>query len=264
MRVCSTYRLLIICFLLSVASVVCAIPYQVGDYRIDVTVRNSAMNLIPGVKIRFYRDDQSSFIAEARATGYQSVSKRIRIKPNQFIYKTEVVLPDLGRKLLVVDHNRRVLTAAYLRTDQFGFPGDHYGLTAYIPVEMWSPAPDRVDVLDSFWGIPLKKSCEVEEIEGFYRVSLSITRKALKWSGSEIYVIFRTQSPASPKIVKGHLKQLDRLSAISDRPLGSEEALTSYIYNNFSKEASAVGDTLPAVYEKYQAARVRFSQLHRD
>ena len=258
------YRVLIIVVLTFVASGVFAIPYQVGDYKLDVTVRNSAMNLIPDSKVSFYRYDQSSFIAESRATGYKSVKKRIEIKPNQFVYKTEVVLPDLERQLYIIDHNHQVLAAAYLRTEQFGFPGDHYGLTAYIPVEMWTPAVERVEVFDSFWGSPLKQACLLEEIEGFHKVSLSIKRKALKWSGSKIYVIFRTNEPVNPQIVGRYLKKLDRLSATADRPLGSEEALTSYIYNNYGEQASGIEGQLPAVYEKYQAARERFSQLHRE
>jgi hypothetical protein len=248
------YRVLIIVVLTFVASGVFAIPYQVGDYKLDVTVRNSAMNLIPDSKVSFYRYDQSSFIAEARATGYKTMTKRIEIKPNQFVYKSEVVLPDLERKLYIVDHNHKVLASAYLRTEQFGFPGDHYGLTAHIPVEMWNPAPERVEVFDSFWGSPLKQTCKIEEIEGFYKVSLSIKRKA----------VFRTVALPSPQIVGRYLKQLDRLSANADRPLGSEEALTSYIYNNYGEQASGIEGQLPAVYEKYQAARERFSQLHRE
>jgi hypothetical protein len=255
---------LIIVILTFVASGVFAIPYQVGDYKLDVTVRNSAMNLIPDSKVSFYRYDQSSFIAEARATGYRSVSKRIEIKPNQFIYKTEVVLPDLERKLYIIDHNRKVLAAAYLRTDQFGFPGNEYGLTAYIPVEMWDADAKSVEVFDSFWGAPLKKTCLFEQIEGFHKVSLSITRKALKWSGSKIYVVFRTKDlPAAPAVA-GYLKQLEQLSANTDCPPGSEEALTSYIYENFANDAAALDTELPAVYQRYHAARARFSELHRE
>lgn len=258
------YRVLIIVVLTFVASGVFAIPYQVGDYKLDVTVRNSAMNLIPDSKVSFYRYDQSSFIAEARATGYKSVTKRIEIKPNQFVYKTEFVLPDLERKLYIIDHNHKILAAAYLRTEQFGFPGNEYGLTAYIPVEMWDAAQERVEVFDSFWGAPLKKTCLFEQIEGFHKVSLSITRKALKWSGSKIYVIFRTRDLPTPKAVARHLRQLDRLSTNPDCPPGSEEALTAYIYENFAADAAALEEPLPAVYERYHSARARFSELHRE
>ncbi|MBU1107874.1 MAG: hypothetical protein KKB51_14470 [Candidatus Riflebacteria bacterium] len=258
------YRVFIVALLLFVASSAFALPYQVGDYRFDVTVRNSAMNLVPSFKVSFYRYDQSSYVAEARGIGYKSVRKRIDIKPNQFIYKTEVVLPDLDRQLYVIDHNDGVLSAAYIRTDQFGFPGDHYGLTAYIPIEMWEPGEQQVEVFDSFWGAPLKKSCAIEAIEGYYKVSLSITRKALKWSGSKIYVVFRTSAPANPRIARRHLKRLNQLSADASRPAGSEEALTAYIYNNFSEQTADFSDPLSAVYAKYQAARQRFSQLHRE
>ncbi len=264
MRVYKLYRVLIIAFLTFIASGVSAIPYQVGDYRIDVTVRNSAMNLIPDVKVSFWRLDQASILIEARATGYKAVEKRIDIKPNQYIYKFEMMLPDLERKLYVIDHNQKILAAAYLRTDQFGFPGNEYGITAYIPIEMWEPDAKRVEVFDSFWGSPLKKTCVFEQVEGFHKVSLSITRKALKWSGSNIYVIFRTKDLPAPNAVARHLRQLDRLSANPDCPPGSEEALTAYIYENYAADAAALEVELPAVYERYQSVRTRFSELHRE
>lgn len=243
-----------------------AIPYQAGKYKVDVAVRNSAMNLIPGIKVGCYQYDAKRLVVEVSASGYKYAKRIINIQENQTFYKCDFVLADLERKIFIVDHNDKVISSAYIREDQFGFPGDHYGITAYIPIVQWPSATmEKVDVFDSFWGVPLKKSCEISQIEEFYCVKLSITRKALKWSGSNLYVVFRTSQPSQQPALNRHLLQLKHLSTEEIIPPGAEESLAEYIAENYtSEEIENAGVAVPASLKWYLLAKKRFNELHRD
>ncbi len=243
-----------------------AFPYQLGDYKVDVTVRNSAMNLIAGIKVALYRYDKATILVEAAAAGYKTLTYKMAIRENQFYYKTDLVLADLDRRVHVVDHNDRPIAAAYVRLEQYGFPSDHYGITAFIPVQMWPAAlSERVEVFDSFWGVPLKKTCEITQVDEFYCVRLSLTRKSLKWSGSDLYVSFKTTAPAQTPALAARLATLDKISATSDYPAGCEEALCEYLCKNFSADDLAASHRqLPAGLAKLMQARARFSEVHRE
>ncbi len=243
-----------------------AFPYQLGDYRVDVTVRNHAMNLISGIKVALYRYDKATILVEAAANGYKTLKYKLPIRENQFIYKIDLQLADVERRLHVVDHNDRVIASAYIRKEQYGFPSDHYGITAYIPVQVWpSAVAARVDVFDSFWGAPLKKSCEITTVEEFYCVKMTITRKALKWSGSDLYVTFRTTAPAQPQAVEARLATLDKIMTGESYPAGCEEALSEYLSDNFAAdELSLSRNELPSSLAKLMQTRARFAEVHNE
>lgn len=243
-----------------------AFPYEMGEYKVDVTVRNSAMNLIPGIKVALYRFDKATILIEAVAAGYQRQTYKMAIRENQFYYKHDMVLPDPEREIVIVDHNDKVISSAYIRKDQYGFPGDHYGVTAYIPVQMWpDPVAARVDVFDSFWGVPLKKSCEITQVEEFYCVKMSITRKALKWGGSRLAVVFRTSKPASPAAVSSKLARLETILAGNDYPAGAEEAMACYLSENYSlEELTSMGCELPGTLRRLVDTRTRFAEVHHE
>ena len=252
--------------LVMAATAVDAFPYQIGDYKVDVTVRNSAMNLIAGIKVALYRYDKATILVEAAAAGYQTLTYRLAIRENQTYYKIDLVLADPVRRVQVVDHNDRLIEAAYVRLEQYGFPSDHYGITAYIPVQMWpSAVSERVEIFDSFWGMPLKKTCEITQVDEFYCVKLSMTRKSLKWSGKDLYVSFKTSAPAQAPALAARLATLEKIVVSNAYPAGSEESLTLYLAENFSaEELSACGNPLPASLEKLTALRSRFAELHHE
>ncbi len=255
---------MLILLALTVCGQVWAIPYDVGKYKVDVTVRNSAMNLIPNVKVYCSRYNSKNIAVEAYAAGYKSFGRLVAIQENQTLYKVDLVLQDLDREIFIVDHNDRPIESAYNRPDQFGFPGDHYGLTVYIPKLVWKHTGiDRVEVFDSFWGMPMKKSYEVTEIDEFYCVKLSVTRKSIKWSGSRLYVVFRTSAPVRPEVVSGHLRQLRELESDPEKyPAGSSEALTRYVIANFLEEAARSNGVPPRSLQKAISLKLRFMELH--
>lgn len=256
----------LLALLVLVAGTCSAFPYQMGDFKVDVTVRNSAMNLIPGIKVALYRYDKASILVEATASGYQRKTYLVNIRENQFYYKCDLQLADPEKRITVVDHNNKVIESAYVRMDQYGFQADHYGITAFIPVKMWSEAlAPKVEVFDSFWGMPLKKTCEISQVEEFYCVKLSLTRKSLKWCGSDLMVTFRTSMPVNPNAITTRLDLLNKIPGNSKFPDGSEEALTCYMAENFSAEdLIATGYELPTSLGKLVDARQRFSELHRE
>lgn len=256
----------LIAVLVFVSGTCFAFPYQMGDYKVDVTVRNSAMNLIPGIKVALYRYDKSTILVEAAAAGYQRKTYKLSIHENQFYYKTDMMLADPEKRITVVDHNNKVIESAYIRTEQYGFPADHYGITAYIPVKMWSEAlAPKVEVFDSFWGMPLKQTCEISQVEEFYCVKLSLARKSLKWCGSDLMVTFRTSMPVNPDVIARQLDLLKKTSGNSQFPDGSEEALTCYMAETFSvDDLIATGNELPQSLDRLIDARQKFAELHRE
>lgn len=259
-------RLVLVAALVMAAGMLQAFPYQIGDYRVDVTVRNAAMNLIAGIKVNLYRYDKATILVEALAAGYQSLTYRLPIRENQTFYKIDLVMQDLERNIHVVDHNERPIDAAYVRKEQYGFPSDHYGITAYIPVKMWpSAVAARVEVIDTFWGVPLKKTCEITQVEEFYCVKLSITRKSLKWSGKNLLVVFRTSVPASAATVAARLGTLEKIVQGDSYPAGCEESLASYLADTFSADELAESRAvLPGSLAHLMQARARFAEVHRE
>lgn len=243
-----------------------AFPYQIGDYNVDVTVRNSAMNLIPGIKVKLYRYDSSTVIVEAAATGYRTRVYHLPIRENQFHYKLDLTLEDPPRKVYVVDHNNQPIAAAYVRLEQFGFPADHFGITAFIPTKMWPQAlASKVEVFDTSWGVPRKKSCEITQIEEFYCVKLSMTRKALKWSGPELLVTFKTSAPARVGVVEQRLARLQNISSAAGQVNNDEESLALYLAGNFSAETLCETNiAMPPCLAKLLHTRKRFAELHRE
>lgn len=262
------HNLLLVTLLFAFASACSsfALPYQAGNYKVDVTVRNSAMNLIPGVKVSCWQYDAKNIVVEASSAGYKYAKKTISIRENQTYYRCDMVLNDLDRRIVVLDHNDRVISSAYIRRDQIGFPGDHYGITIYIPSVQWPVAEaGKMEVLDSFWGAPLKKSFALSQIEEFYCVKVSITRKSLKWSGSDLYVVFRTNQPVELAPLDKHLRNLHNLSNKETIPMGAEEALAEYISTNYSyDEIMSAHVKMPKSLKWLLISKRRFDELHRN
>lgn len=267
MKIGIAYRVSVfVTLLVFIAGSAFCIPYTTGKYKVDVTVRNSAMNLIPGVKVGLYQWDSRRLVVEVSSHGYKSNKKVIDIRENQTFYKCDLVLADLERNIYVLDHTDKQISSAYIRKDQYGYPGDHYGITVYIPIVQWPDAKaENVEVFDSFWGTPMKKSCEITTAEEFYCVRMTITRKALKWSGSDLYVVFKTRAPNSREVLNRHMLQLKKLGTEAEIPNGAEEALAEYIASNYSVEEIEAADVrVPASLKWLLLTKKRFNELHRE
>ncbi len=252
--------------LVMAAATLQAFPYELGDYKVDVTVRNVAMNLVAGIKVALYRYDKATILVEAAAAGYKTLTYKLSVRENQFIYKIDLVLADLERRVHIVNHNNKIIASAYVRLEQYGFPSDHYGITAFIPVKEWpSAVAARVDIFDNMWGVPLKKTCEITQVDEFYCVKLSMTRKSLKWTGKDLLVTFKTTAPASPAAVVARVNTLQKIVAGDTYPAGCEESLAEYLCSNFSAEdLEASQSNLPSSLAKLMQTRARFAEVHNE
>ncbi len=259
-------NLLLLTVLVMAAGVVQAFPYELGDYKVDVTVRNAAMNLVAGIKVALYRYDKATILVEAAAAGYKTLTYKLPVRENQLIYKIDLVLADLDRRVHIVNHNDKVIASAYVRLEQYGFPSDHYGMTAFIPVKEWPAAvAAHVEIFDSMWGVPLKKTCEITQVDEYYCVKLSMTRKAFKWSGKDLFVAFRTSAPASPAAVVARVNTLQKIVSGDTYPAGCEESLAEYLCNNYSSEDfESSQSALPSSLAKLMQARARFAEVHHE
>ena len=259
------FTILSLLLLLAFATSGFAVPYQAGDYTVDIDVRNSAMFPVLDAKISCFQWDAKHIIAEVSAQGYQYTKSIINIRENQTWYKKDFILRDLERKFLVTDLNGNEIVSAYLRLDQFGIPSDHFGITAYIPKADWvGKSPENVNVFDSFWGRPLKKTCEISTHEDYYCVKLTITRKALKWSGSKIYVVFKNNNRIRRKTIHVALKNLAHFeNDISVKP-ADLNGLANFIFHNIDKnEIEKNLHTVPVTLQKYYSFSDKFNSLHK-
>lgn len=240
-----------------------AIPYKVGDYTIDVEVRNSAMNLIPNPKVNCWLNGNKSITIKARATGYLDAHRTITVYPNQFFYKADLTLKDLKTKVRIYDLNENPISSAYARTDQYGFPGDKFGLTVFIPTADWPNATsEAVDVIEPFWGLPYKKTCEIDTVDQFYRVRIAIPREALEWSGGDLYVLFRTKVPNRPEIIA---KRVARLADLSANNPQARLRLSEFLAKSYSiTELRTACEILPCPLESLIQAREKFHRLHNE
>ncbi|GAB4285334.1 MAG: hypothetical protein Kow0029_32150 [Candidatus Rifleibacteriota bacterium] len=249
--------------LLTFSTALFAIPYHVGNYTVDVEVRNSAMNLVVDAKVHCYLNGNSSITIKAGATGYYDAKKKITLHENQFFYKVDIELRDLATRIYIVDINKEPIQSAYARTDQYGFPGNQFGMKIFIPVVDWQYANEKnVDVIEPFWGLPFKKTCEIRKVDEFYEVSIGIPREALEWSGGELIVVFKTGSPVNMAVLEDRICKLARINPKNEelRYRVSEFIAKSYSLHDLRAKYSE----LPQPLEAMTAQREKFNKLHRE
>ncbi|MFZ2956026.1 MAG: hypothetical protein WA705_03920 [Candidatus Ozemobacteraceae bacterium] len=161
---------------LFVGSQLGAMPYVVGDCVVDVEIRNTAM--IPILqKWVAVKERNGNILVFARGEGY--VTKKIEITKadGQKYYKLDVVLEDEPRYIIVRDVCGTLIRSAYVDKSQFGFPSDVYGITIGIPKKLLPhPSPKMIQVMSDLVWVPILKSCKIEEIEGFQKITLTVDR----------------------------------------------------------------------------------------
>jgi len=89
------------------------------------------MNLIPNVKVTCYLSERDHLYLSDNEAGYITQTKIIDIKQNQTLYKYDFILSDQKRTISVNDRSNNVLSSAYVRLDQIGYPANRYGMTVY-------------------------------------------------------------------------------------------------------------------------------------
>lgn len=167
---------------------------SVEHYHVDVTVRNSVMTIIPDAKIKAFYDKYKKIIRlKASAKGYIYAEKEIFVESttNQQIYKCDIILTDPKIRIDVVDIYGKVIQSAYIDSGQYGFLGNEYGITVFIPKKNWlKPSIVNVEIIDSFWGLAWKEWAKIDEVDEFYKVRLAMKRSAIFWCGKYFYVVF--------------------------------------------------------------------------
>ncbi len=251
--------------MLLIASTALAIPYKVGDFTVDVEVRNQAMNLVPDAKIKCYMVSGRNIIVKASAPGYKTSTRKIHTQDNQFFYKTDFALRDIDHSVNILDLNRRPIASAYARTDQYGFGGNEFGITVFIPKAIWKNAQaSQVEVLEPFWGLPFNKTCQISEVDEFYQVKLAISRDALDWSGGDLVVIFKTYVEKDLKVLEDRIISLANLpNVINKRTIAY--SLSKFIADNYRvEELRQKFSSLPEPLETMVKEREKFNQLHHE
>lgn len=239
-----------------------------GGHTVDIDTRNLALNVIPHAKFSCYMSS-GNIQVRVRATGY--LEERFTLYPSGTTpgyFKRDVFLQDYPKTLIAEDMNGKKIVAVYFQKDQYGFDPRQYGITAHIPKKMWKNADVRgVEVFDNFWGFPLKKSCEIEAIEDYYRVKLTISRNALELTGSELTVVFDTKEKLPSAGINDWLA---RLKAAEDGEgelaPGAARAFAEFLFYVLPRSdvEQACGGTLPkSLKVLYDQAR-DFAALHRD
>ncbi|HOY65449.1 MAG TPA: hypothetical protein PLP29_01095 [Candidatus Ozemobacteraceae bacterium] len=245
---------------------VLAVPYQAGPHVLDLDIRNATMQLIPHGKARVsYANGKIKVYAYAR--GYRSVKETFEVGNVQpGLFKRDVMLPDPVVQVLTTDLQDEPISSAYIQTDQWGVAADKFRVTAFIPRLEWPlPTTERVQLLGSYLGLPVKYTCEIEPVEEFYRVRFLITRGLLKDCEYQLSVLFNTEKPASPAVRARLCRLLDRPNIAVQPDPETEEAAEALCHFVAAADelTPALGDANdPAPLASLTAARRRFDALH--
>ena len=247
-----------------VASSAWSIPYFIGNITVDVEVRNIANNVVPDAKVSVQLYGKQIYV-KVRAAGYQSQETTISLADGTTYYKRDFSLRDQEKKFSIRDLRGHIIDSAFLRTDQFGFEPNLFGITIFIPIKDWPQAtPERMDVFDGFWGIPLKTSCEITTVEEFYQIRITITRRAVTWTTYEMDIVFNTKEKLEQPRVKEYLARLEKLEQTEGAPLGGEATLAKFISMNIPVEQLAQFEYLPTTLQAFVDQAKRFAKLHRE
>ncbi|NLI79978.1 MAG: hypothetical protein GX442_26470 [Candidatus Riflebacteria bacterium] len=240
-----------------------AMPYTAGPYTVDVVVRNSTMALIPDAKVEVWPDGKTLRL-RASATGYVAQTAAIQVGSSTY-YKHDFTLADPKLQPQIVDLNGKPLKSAYFEAGQYGFAGNEYGFTVYVPRQLWpQPAQKRVQIVDGFWGATWKTWAKFEKIDEFYRIKVAMERKAVKW-GPQFYVVIDTSKPVKPSVTQQWFDRLARLESDPQAPAGAAADLGGFLAGLIpAAEAETATRAVPRTLQAYYDQAARFADLHRD
>jgi len=243
------------------------VPYPVGNYVVDVDVRNTAMVLIPNPKVKVWISEKVIYV-KASAAGYLSQQKTIVPSGNTGYFKRDFELQDVPKQLSAEDMLGRPIQSAYFTKDQYGFAPNVYGITVFIPKVMWpKPVSRNIDVFDAFWGIPLKQSCVIDVVDEYYRVKMTVDRRDLDWTDERYFVVVDTGKKVPPNKIRGWLSKLKKVEENQEiLRVGCSQDLAAFLFYTLPRkevEAASNGD-IPSTLKSLYDHASRFSALHLD
>lgn len=244
-----------------------AMPYTIGDYTVNVSVRNSAITPVfnANVRLDFPLFKRDRIFVSVTAIGYLRAEKVIHVQEGQKEYSIDVQLRDIYREFEVLNHNYRPISSVYLVRDQFGFASDHYGIIAYIPKKVWArPNRSGVEIVSS-WGLPMLQTCKIESHDDFYKVRLSISRHSLTYSSGVLSIFFKTFDPPDTSAIIAGIEKINEMetSAIATRQQIQKKS--AHLLNFFSAEdIEATKVPLPTALQRLIDMQKDFLHLHRE
>ncbi len=264
-RIHSTF-LAIAAFLLAllIPGPAAAVPYQAGPHVLDLDIRNSTMLLIPQAKARVsFKNGKIRVYAWAR--GYQSVKETIEVGTAEpSLIKRDVMLPDPMISAYAMNLEDTPIDSVYFQTDQWGVAPDKFRITTFIPQKEWPLAsPERLQLLGSSIGAPVKYSCSIDQVEEFYRINLEIARGHLNDNEFLFTVMFDTGT-GMPSAVRGKLCRHLTGSLRPEDPDAPEAARSLCRFLSMIDERSlgSASDQDPDLLKQFKAQRKRFDELH--
>ncbi|MBF0500546.1 MAG: hypothetical protein HQM09_10460 [Candidatus Riflebacteria bacterium] len=261
-------KLLLVCFLFSFVCINNAftMPHQVGQYTVEIEVRNSIQIPIPGARVVC---SLSGKVIHVRASAAGYLSRTISISADHGDYfQRDIILSDIPKSISIEDWNEVPLTAAYFLTDQYGFAPDAFGITVYIPIEAWPNASlQRVLLFDEFLG-KLNVVTSLDKTDDFYCLKFVIPRKTFGQTSNRLHVVFDTRVPVTPKASEVWLSRLERLEK-TDKPSQREEVydfsqILGQVLPHEDLEKARTDGVLPHSLEPLVGQFIRFDCLHRD
>ena len=262
-----------------------AMPYVIGDCVVDIEIRNTAMIPILQSWISV-KEKNGNILVFARADGYATKKVEITKADGQKLFKLDLTLEDEPRHILVRDVCGAPIASAYVDKSQFGFSSDVYGITVGIPKKLLPhPSPKMVQVMGDFFWAPITKSCKIEEIEGFQKITLTVDRRDYGATQRLVSVVVAIQPSSiedetdegneddegdvgsdTPKIWLSRLQALEA-SSVQVAP-GSSLALAELLVNAYSpaclETAMVTSGFQPETLKKVLALKETFRTLHRD
>ena len=244
-----------------------SIPYHVGDCTVDVEVRSSLLIMIPKARVRLWMQGKVIYI-KGSASGYLSNTVTVPTSGAGGYYQRDVILEDVKKTFAAEDLNGKPLVSVYFQSGQYGFEPNEYGVVAVVPKNVWPVANSKkVDIFDSFWGIPLKQSCKIELVEDYYRIRMTVSRVDVDWSGAKFTVVFDTRKKVSSEKITYWLDKLAKVEANQKSlPAGAVDDLARFLFDNLSRPdvESVSNGKIPSSLKRLYDQTDKFSNLHQD
>ncbi|RCK78131.1 MAG: hypothetical protein OZSIB_1780 [Candidatus Ozemobacter sibiricus] len=244
---------------------VAAATFTVGSTRVEVEVRNSVMLPIPDARARGWVSG-TTLVLEAWAAGYQTAHIELAAPshPGAIVHH-EFVLADTPKRLSARDLTDHPLQSVHFEKGQEGYPASQYGITALIPKKSWPrPSAANVEVMDLAWSIPLKSSCTIESEGEFHRVRLTLPRRALDLTGTDLIVYFNTEKSYLQGEILRWLKALEKVEKVISPPLGSAMELARFLFGALPRPQVEATGQVPETLRQLYSRADRFAELHRD
>ena len=226
------------------------------------------------------RSKPDQILITARADGYQTQRVTIPRGQGQTVYQKTIVLEDLDRDVFVRTADLEPLNSAYVERSQYGFSPHDYGITVFVPRRtMRNPAPERVQVMDDLLWVPIKKSCKIEPVEDFWKITLTVSRDDFGATARFVAVLIGNAPPpdapaeedeeeVEPEAVKCYVERIRALEGMGAEQAENALELSSFLLQVCPAETFVQKfpqtEALPQCLEALIGQKTTFSRLHRE